>query len=259
MDSTAGRLEKVSFESALKRYPQQFGVLAGYLPQDVAAIGVWLDEVRERALEIAHTAYRPAVRELAELIERDAIVRMYVSEMIAQVPLEYRKIGSVDELLRTLDYIVQHAPAYNPDPKKRQFFPMSALFVYMMYTPAGEAAFRNAAFNHALRAVLLEWCAFLDSPASRDVLNTGHDGWLSASAYDYNRLADFVMPDQHAPHWGFTSFNAYFHRQIKPERRPVAAPADPKVIVSANDAPCSRSRGRCKKAILSGSKANRIH
>src|SRR5690606_28250873 len=45
----------------------------------------------------------------------------------------------------------------------------------------------------------------------------------------------FVIPDQSAPHWGFTSYNAYFHRQIKSECRPISSPDDPKVIVSAND------------------------
>lgn len=226
---------KAVFEHSMKRYPQHFGVVAGYLPHDARAIEVWQADLRAQALETPVTPYRPAVRALAELIDSDGIVRMYVSEMISQVPLEYRKIASIDELLHTLDYIVQHAPVYNPDPAKRVFFPLSALFVYMMYTPAGEAAFRNAAFNEALRALLLEWCAFLDSPASLDVLNTGKHGWLSPSAYEYNRLEEFVMPDQNAPHWGFASFNAYFHRQIKPERRPVAAPGDAKVIVSAND------------------------
>lgn len=223
------------FAGAMKRYPQHFGVVAGYLPHDADAIGVWLDDVRARALDTPRAAYRSAVRALAELIDSDGIVRMYVSDMISQVPPAYRKIASVDELLRTLGYIVQHAPAYNPDPKKRLFFPLSALFVYMMYTPAGEAAFRNAAFNAALRAILLEWCAFLDSPASLDVLNTGTYGWLSPSACEYNRLEEFVIPDRNAPHWGFASFNAFFHRQIKLERRPVAAPGDPRVIVSAND------------------------
>jgi phosphatidylserine decarboxylase len=102
-------------------------------------------------------------------------------------------------------------------------------------TPAGEAAFRLAAFNDAIRAILKEWCAFLDSPQSRYVLNETAEGWLSQPAYEQNKLYEFVIPDPSKPHGGFPSFNAYFHRQIKPEFRPVSAPKDPKVIVSAND------------------------
>src|SRR6185503_18191981 len=94
---------------------------------------------------------------------------------------------------------------------------------------------RNEEFNKALRKVLKEWCDFLDSDKSLYVLNTGEDGWLSRSAFWYNKLYEFVIPDRSAPHWGFASYNAYFHRQIKSEWRPVEGPGDPKVIVSAND------------------------
>ena len=36
-------------------------------------------------------------------------------------------------------------------------------------------------------------------------------------------------------HWGFTSWNEFFHRQIIEKRRPLSDPDNPKVIVSAND------------------------
>ncbi|MDA0167654.1 phophatidylserine decarboxylase associated domain-containing protein [Solirubrobacter taibaiensis] len=54
--------------------------------------------------------------------------------------------------------------------------PMSSLFAYMMMTPAAEAAFRLARLNGALRAVLREWCEFLDSKESCSVLNEGPSG-----------------------------------------------------------------------------------
>lgn len=235
MDSQDGQAERASFERALQHYPRHSAVLAGYLPQDAAAIGVWLEELRAAALAAPRTPWQPAVRALADLIERDSVVRMYVSEMIGQVPRAHRKIENIDELLRTLNFIIGHAPVYQPDPAKRNFFPVSTVFVYMMYTPAGSAAFCNPQLNAALRVILQAWCAFLDSPASRDVLNTGRFGWLSPSACEYSKLDEFVIPDQAAPHWGFASFNAYFHRQVKAERRPVAAPGEAKVIVAAND------------------------
>ena len=112
---------------------------------------------------------------------------------------------------------------------------MSALFTYMMFTPAGEAAFRNAAFNAAIRNILKAWCHYLDSPASRNVLNTGEHGWLSPCACEKNDLAVFIIPDKNAPHWGFTSYNAYFHREINLLYRPIQGLNDSKVIVSAND------------------------
>jgi phosphatidylserine decarboxylase len=221
------------------RYQSHYGVVAGYLPQDRRAVDAWQKklaaQIRAARTSGARAGGSASVAALAALIERDGIVRMYVEEMIAQVPAPHRTIKSVGELLEALELIITTAPLYDSDPKKGNFFPMSSLFVYMMMTRAGEAAFRNGPFNDALRNVLKEWCAFLDGPGSLYVLNTGKDGWLSPSAYAYNKLGQFVIPDPEAPHWGWRSFNDYFHRQIKPERRPVAAPGDPKVIVSAND------------------------
>jgi phosphatidylserine decarboxylase len=112
---------------------------------------------------------------------------------------------------------------------------MSSLFVYMMMTPAGEAAFRLERFNDVLRAILREWCAFLDSEESCSVLNEGPNGWLSEPAYQAYKLDEFEIPDRSKPHWGWKSYNDFFHRQIKPSKRPVSRPEDSKVIVSAND------------------------
>lgn len=221
------------------RYARHFGVVAGYLPKDRRAVDAWLKglkrDIETKAAHGQEATYSGAVAELGELIRTDGIVRMYTTQMIAQQPTGHDYIGSIDELLAALHRIVTTAPAYDPDPSKINAFPMSTLFTYMMMTPAGENLFRNGRFNDALRKVLKEWCAYLDSPASRTVLTEAEDGWLSQSAYWYNRLFEFEIPDPSAPHWGWASYNDFFHRQIQAAARPVAAPDDPKVIVSAND------------------------
>jgi len=211
--------------------------LPGHLPHDAPALNTWLRTVTAAALgsQQSPKPYRPSVAALEDLINRDGVVRMYVTQMIEQVPEAHRTIHSIDDLLASLNHIVQTAPAYNANPAKRNTFPVSSLFVYMMYTGGGRAAFANAAFNNAIRNVLQEWCAFLDSPASRSVLNTGPEGWLSPGAATLNKLDEFVIPDPSAPHWGFASWNAYFHRQIRSDVRPLAGEGDSKVIVSAND------------------------
>lgn len=219
------------------RYRRSFGRVAGYLPKNRAAVDAWQRELK-RDIQKRRKKGRwisPSVAALARLIEHDGVVRMYVTEMIDQVWPKYKQIDDIPELLAALDHIVTTAPLYNRNPADQNFFPVSTLFTYMMMTPAGEAAFRLAAFNDALRAILKEWCLFLDSPDSRYVLNETAEGWLSQPAYEQNKLYEFVIPDPSKPHWGFASFNAYFHRQIKPEFRPISAPKDPKVIVSAND------------------------
>ena len=220
------------------RYRRSFGRRAGYLPRNRAAVDAWQVKLARRLEERRAKGERivsPSVAALARLIEGDGIVRMYVTQMIDQVLPQYKHIHDVGELLAALDEITKTAPEYSRNPADQNFFPVSTLFTYMMMTRGGEDAFRNQAFNGAIRAILQEWCAFLDSAESRYVLNEGEQGWLSQPAFEQNKLYEFVIPDRAAPHWGFASFNAYFHRQIRAELRPIAAPDHPKVIVSAND------------------------
>ncbi|MBW8876643.1 MAG: phosphatidylserine decarboxylase family protein [Acidobacteria bacterium] len=226
-------------ENAIEaRYRRSFGQIAGYLPKNRAAVDAWQRKLKREIAERRAKGDRivsPSVAALARLIESDGIVRMYVNQMIDQVWPKYKQIDDIPELLAALEQITTTAPEYRWNPADQNSFPVSTLFTYMMMTPAGEAVFRNEAFNGAIRTILQEWCAFLDSAESRYVLNEGEDGWLSQPAYEQNKLYEFEIPDRKTPHWGFASFNAYFHRQIKPEFRPLAAPDDPKVIVSAND------------------------
>jgi phosphatidylserine decarboxylase len=217
------------------RYRRLFGYRAGYLPRSRSHLDAWQHGLKNQLR--ARATGRPrseAVRKLEELLAANAIVRMYVSEMIEQVPSAHRVVENTEELLVALDEITVTAPLYNPDPKKRNAFPMSSLFAYMMMTRAGEAVFRNTEFNHALKNILQEWCHYLDSPESAHVLNEREDGWLSPFAYQDMKLYEFIF-DRKAPHWGWKSYNDFFHREIRKDARPITAPRDPKVIVSAND------------------------
>ncbi|HEV7644103.1 MAG TPA: phophatidylserine decarboxylase associated domain-containing protein [Pyrinomonadaceae bacterium] len=221
------------------RYRNQFGYLAGYLPKDRATVDAFQKELKEeverarsKGKEKPHTR---SVAALAKLINENGIVRMYVTQMIEQQPVDNKTVDSIPNMLAMLNQIVTTAPKYNADPNKLNNFPMSNLFTYMMMTPAGEAVFRNEAFNTAIANVLREWCNFLDSKQSLYVLNESPEGWLSQSAYWYNKLYEFVIPNKSKPHWGWKSFNDYFHREIKPECRPIAQPDDLKVVISAND------------------------
>jgi phosphatidylserine decarboxylase len=113
---------------------------------------------------------------------------------------------------------------------------MSALFGYMMMTNAGEALFRHEGFNEALRGVLEEWCTYLGGEESTNVLNDRPGGWLSPKAIHRLKLRDFKR-DEDAPHWGYLSWNDFFHRELEDvaRQRPIAHRDDPNVVVSAND------------------------
>src|SRR5438105_15554436 len=114
----------------------------------------------------------PSVAAFAELTHNDGVVRIYTAEMIRKPTPGNASVETVEELLATLEHIVETAPLYNPNPKEQVFFPMSALFAYMMMTTAGYAAFRYPAINGAIVRMLNEWCRFLDSEQSAYVLNT---------------------------------------------------------------------------------------
>src|ERR1700761_5006209 len=183
-------------------YSQQFGVLADYLPQDRDKLDEWLRDLQKTVAAANSHSYQPSVEALARLIATNGIVRMCVTQMINQVPAKHKTIHNIGDLLQSLNHIITHAPAF----PSKSHFPMSALFVYMMFTPAGLVAFRNEAFNSAIRVILQQWCAMLDSKASLPVINK-IDGWLSPAAWKANKLDEFIIPDPSAPHGGFTSFN----------------------------------------------------
>ena len=113
---------------------------------------------------------------------------------------------------------------------------MSALFGQMMITDAGEAAFRHGAFNDAIRCDprgMVRLSRQLQQPQRPERGAAGLA--VAARPMRTTSSTSSSIPDRSAPHWGWPSFNAFFHREIRPEARPIAAPDDPKVIVSAND------------------------
>jgi phosphatidylserine decarboxylase len=237
------------------RYRRLFGYRAGYLPRDRRSLDGWNRGMRGK-LDSEARPLGDAVARLGALIETNPIVRMYVSEMIRQVPHKYKVVHNTPELLQALEHITVTAPLYNQDPARRNAFPMSSLFAYMMMTRAGEAVFRDAEFNRGLRGVLRQWCAYLDSPDSAHVLNEGPSGWLSTFAYQDMRLWEFEY-DRSKPHWGFESYNGYFHREIKPEARPVAAPDDRKSSSRRTTGASSPSPATSSRRASSGSRVSR--
>jgi phosphatidylserine decarboxylase len=205
---------------------------------DQDALEDWLEGISE-AIEAKPEGapLHPAVEGLRDLIDRDPIVRMLVTQMVEQVPhsKKYRKrhIRSVDQLLRLIDEVIGRAPEYNETGMVG--VPLNAVLDWCMGTPAGFAAFRLDSVNAAFRAILRAWCDFLSGPESLAVLNDSPRGWMCASARESTNIEQF-QHDPRAPHWGFASWNDFFTRRFKKGRRPVADPRDDKVIVAACEA-----------------------
>ncbi|NMH89559.1 phosphatidylserine decarboxylase family protein [Flavivirga algicola] len=238
------------FEQTSLQYQRRFGVIAGYLPKDIIHIGKWLSDLVEHSYKEKETAganytLAPSILEMKAMLTHNKELESQVNKMIEEGLLIHKKyepdvkygIKSLDDLFVAMNYILHNAPKFQPE-VSHSAFPMSGLFVYMMATPSGWIVFKNQAFNDSLRNILQAWCDFLDSPETLSVVTTQPDGWLSPASVIANNLNEFVTEEtkiKDPVHWGFKSFNDYFHRQIILLCRPLDGPDNDAVIVSAND------------------------
>lgn len=210
--------------------------LAGWLPADRDQFEKWLEGHVQRVDASGSRPLRASVAAFKSLIESDPVVGMLVTRMVEQQPVNREvhahHIRDVDHLLALIDGVMDLAPEYG---EENVTLPMGAVLDWSMGTPAGFAAFRDERINAALKAILREWCTFLDSPDSLYVLHDGPHGWKGAEA-----VADVGMEQfEHDPddeHWGFSSWNDFFIRRFRDGQRPVASPDDDSVIVAACEA-----------------------
>jgi phosphatidylserine decarboxylase len=209
---------------------------AGWLPEKQDDLESWLAGHRERVESRGEqVVLHPVLEEFQELTDRDPVLRMYMNQMIAQVPsakrYSKRHLESVEQLLRLINEVLTMAPEFGPQ-GAMVATPLAAILDWTMGTPAGFAAYRDARMNAMLKKVLTVWCEFLSSRDSLYVFNDSPSGWKSPEA----RRTVGIEQYEHDPedeHWGFSSWNDFFTRRFKEGERPVASPDDDKVIVSA--------------------------
>lgn len=210
--------------------------LGGWLPVDARHLSKWLESNIAEA-EQRNAPLHPVVREFRDMIENDPVMNMYFTLMFEQQPRSAPKPGSGDvklenygQMLVVMNHILTTSPTF--DTTAMVGCPINAILDYPMITPAGLAAFADARVNEMLRRLLSAWAEFLDSGASRYVLDDSPSGWLSPVARESIQLHEFQI-DPNAEFCGFKSWNDFFIRRFKPGRRPVARPGDQKAIVSA--------------------------
>lgn len=228
----------VSEERNLSRTTRQ----APWLPEDYESAARIVATLFERTDLSEKRKFHPVILEFKALIERDPVVRMAITSMIDQIPSNHKEHHpkTVDQLLAQLDVVLTLAPAYVPPGSEKQSValvgtPFSAILIWTMGTPAGFAVYRDEKINAMFKKLLSVWAQFLDSPASTYVLNPSATGWQSASAQAQLQMEDYQYAPE-APHWGFTSWNQFFTRKLKPGSHPIERPEDPSAIVAACDA-----------------------
>jgi len=208
---------------------------AGWLPQDQDDLESWLAGHRERVeAKGGQVVLHPVLTEFQELLDTDPVVRMYVNQMIAQVPAgkPYRKrhLDSLEQMMGLINEVLTMAPEFGESSMVAT--PLAALLDWTMGTPAGFAAFRDRRVNAMVKKILSAWSQFLGSADSLYVLNDSPSGWMCAAARSAIGIEQYEH-DTADEHWGFASWNDFFTRRFKDSERPVASPEDDKVIVSA--------------------------
>ena len=208
---------------------------AGWLPENQDDLEAWIAGHRERTeARGGQAVLHPVLGELQGLIDTDPVMRMYFSQMIAQVPASKpyrnRHLQSVEQLVRMINEVLTMAPEFGDSSMVAT--PLAAILDWTMGTPAGFAAYRDPRINAMVRKILGAWCEFLSSRDSIYVLNDSPSGWKCAEAQRAVGMQQYAH-DPQDEHWGFASWNDFFTRRFKDGERPVASPDDDKVIVSA--------------------------
>jgi len=205
-------------------------------------LGDWLPKEEKKiedfrrmvaAIAMARSArWHPETTAFQQFLDTNAVPRMELERAIAEAVNEGRTLGyrNRDELLRVIDYLLTYAPPFSE--QSMIVCPLNAVLDWLICMPSGYAFFRRPEVNVHVRALLDRWSAFLSGPESRTHLNAEKDGWLSGAAIEKLGLQEYRWaPDK--PYGGFSSWNAFFTRKFRATARPVAAPDDDRVIVSA--------------------------
>ena len=211
-----------------------------WLPRHDATLQAWFGAVYGEIHKRRKNKLHPVIQKFRHLIDHEPVVRMYMTQMIQQIPKRYHDYHpkDIDDLLQQLNAVLTVAPPYVPTGEGEATalvgVPFSAILVWTMGTPAGFAAYRNTKINAMFKELLAVWTEFLNSEASRYVLNDTPQGWQCKQAMKQLHMQDYQY-DPASPYWGFKSWNDFFTREVKPGARPIAGKDDSKLIVSPCD------------------------
>jgi phosphatidylserine decarboxylase len=107
--------------------PREVKVLsrAGWLPEVQDDLESWLAGHRERVeARGEQVVLHPVLTEFQGLIDSDPVVRMYMNQMIAQVPstkrYTKRHLESVEQLMRLINEVLTMAPEFGPLHHRRE-------------------------------------------------------------------------------------------------------------------------------------------
>jgi len=159
--------------------------------------------------------HTPVVEELVTLLQASPPVREALEGAIRKAGLA--GLESTESLLAHLDDLVTAVPVEGETVSK------ALKFYYIIDQAPQDRLNRDESFNAWMKKYAKALGQFLDTPASAAAIP-------SYAARPNYHIDEYVVGPS-----GWLTFNQFFAREVKPGKRPIAAPCDNKVIVSPAD------------------------
>ena len=174
----------------------------------------------------------PEVEAFKKEVMSSPVLRMSIDKGIANIPEGGILHGSnIDEVFRLVSSVCSEPPRF--EDKKLVGLPFIAIFTDLMNNKDGQMFFLHPKVNEHLKEVFQVYANMLESPASLKYLNEEEPhGWLSPQSEKYIDWEDYYV-DKTQAHWGFKTWNDFFTRKVRPERRPIDQ--RPNCIVHSSD------------------------
>ena len=160
--------------------------------------------------------HQPVVDELLVLLDKEPTLETALSAAIETADLQ--GIQDMAVFLGYLDELVTFVPT------EREVVPLCLKFYYIINQAPDDLLNQDEQFNAWMKQLVRAWGEFLDTPASAEGIET----FMAATNY---RMDDYFSGPS-----GWQTFNQFFAREVRPGKRPIAAPHDDTVIVSPADA-----------------------
>jgi len=161
------------------------------------------------------TRHVPVVENLVQLLETRPDLRAALESAVRNSKLA--GIENTTALLEHLDDLVTAVPT------EPEIGPKALKFYYIINQAPEDRLNRDESFNVWMKEYVEALGQFLDTPAS------------AAGIPSFTRRSNYHVDDYVAGPSGWLTFNQFFAREVKPGKRPIAAPIDNKVIVSPAD------------------------
>ncbi|CAE6406171.1 unnamed protein product [Rhizoctonia solani] len=223
----------------------------GWIPSPVVYDAFIKDAVqiatRRNAASAEHVA---SVKKFQEAIEADDTMVELFKSVFRQTPDTPNKIRNFEHMLHLFDSIVTVPPQFKVVQEHGVSepigVPMYLVFDLLSNTSAAYDLFRMEAFNKALKDLLCDWGAYLKTDDSNKTLHDQPGGWFSQAALNsleagrgvFNET--YILPNPDAVNRGYQSWDDFFTRRIRVDKRPILLFEGKSVIYNACESTVER-------------------